>query len=65
MWGATQVPVSARLNVPFMLERCSAKFFKKKKKKGGKKLEATDVVSGETKTQADGVSLRSGGGAQT
>lgn len=33
MWGATQVPVSARLNVPFMSERCSAKFFKKKSRR--------------------------------
>lgn len=64
MWGATQVPVSPRLNVPFMLECRSAKFFKKKRRRGGG-LEATDVVSGETKTQADGVSLRSSGGAQT
>lgn len=33
MWGATQVPVSAPLNVPFMSEQCSAKFLKNKKKK--------------------------------
>lgn len=35
MWGATQVPVSARLNVPFMLEHCSAKFLKKKRRGWG------------------------------